>query len=90
METQNKLDELRSKIDKCDNKILNLLDDRFKIALKIGKLKKDKNLLIEHKDRENEILKRLANNSDNIDLRHIENIFKKIFKVSKDIQAKQK
>ena len=38
------INKLRKKIDKIDLQVLNLLNDRAKIAAKIGKVKKSNNL----------------------------------------------
>ena len=40
------LAELRDLIDKCDDKLINLLDDRMKIVEKIGSYKKENNITI--------------------------------------------
>jgi chorismate mutase len=52
----NVLEELREKIDQMDTKIITMLSKRMKIAKKIGKFKKEKNVTILQSDRWEEIV----------------------------------
>ncbi|MCS6821762.1 MAG: prephenate dehydratase [Microscillaceae bacterium] len=54
------LDQLRQEIDKIDNQLLALLNERMKIVQKIGELKKTNNTFIYRPEREKAILDRLA------------------------------
>jgi chorismate mutase/prephenate dehydratase len=56
---QNPLDPLRAKIDSLDEKIVELLNDRAKIVVEIGKLKQASNSPIYAPDREKAILERI-------------------------------
>src|SRR3984885_15209698 len=56
---QNSLDPLRAKIDSLDEKIVELLNERAKIVVEIGKLKQASNSPIYAPDREKAILERL-------------------------------
>lgn len=56
-----KLEKLRKKIDKLDEKLLKLLARRLFLSKKIGEIKKDKNLKIKQIEREKEITKRMLN-----------------------------
>jgi chorismate mutase / prephenate dehydratase len=56
---QNPLDPLRTKIDSLDEKIVELLNDRAKIVVEIGKLKQASNSPIYAPDREKAILERI-------------------------------
>ena len=60
MNSKNKINELRNKIDEYDDKILTLVTKRLEISDKIGSIKKKSNLEILDKNRENEIISRLA------------------------------
>ncbi|MCS7281678.1 MAG: prephenate dehydratase [Desulfobacterota bacterium] len=74
---------LRKKIDGIDKKIIELLDERFKIVLKIGRLKER----IFDPQREEEILNNLRRHpSYLIDANFIEKLFGLILKRSKDVQ----
>ncbi|MDP3790656.1 MAG: prephenate dehydratase [Candidatus Omnitrophota bacterium] len=54
---------LRRAIDSIDSKILNLLNERAKVTLKIGKIKSKSNQSIYVPNRESEVYARLANNN---------------------------
>jgi chorismate mutase/prephenate dehydratase len=56
---QNPLDPLRTKIDSLDEKIVELLNERAKIVVEIGKLKQASNSPIYAPDREKAILERI-------------------------------
>ena len=90
MNTKNKIDELRSKIDNYDDKILDLLVKRFEISDKIGSIKQNSNGQILDTDREKQIINRLVNKFSMIDQEYIKSIFNQIFNVSKLIQEKKK
>ncbi|AAL81825.1 chorismate mutase [Pyrococcus furiosus DSM 3638] len=68
---------LRKEIDKIDNQIISLLKKRLEIAQAIGKIKKELNLPIEDRKREEEVLRRAG---------EFREIFEKILEVSKDVQ----
>jgi chorismate mutase len=46
IEFENKLEELRSEIDKLDEELIDILSRRMKIVEEIGKYKKDNNITI--------------------------------------------
>jgi shikimate dehydrogenase len=71
------LDSLREEIDKLDDEIIFLLDKRFEIVKKIKNLNLKKN--IEDKKREEKILSKITSD-------FIKNIYKEIFKNSKNLQ----
>lgn len=52
------LEELRNQIDKYDDKLIDILEDRMKVAEKIGKYKKENNITILQSNRWDELLKR--------------------------------
>ncbi|MFL3026111.1 MAG: chorismate mutase [Candidatus Neomarinimicrobiota bacterium] len=90
MNTKNKIDELRRKIDDYDDKILNLLVKRFEISHKIGSIKQNSNSEIQDFDREKDIINRLVKKFSMINQEHIKSIFNQIFNVSKLIQERKK
>lgn len=51
------LAELRDQIDKLDDKVINLLEERMKVSLKIGQYKKDNNITILQTKRWDDMLK---------------------------------
>lgn len=85
------LSSLRKEINKIDNKLLELISARMKIAKKVGKYKKRKKIRIHHPEREKEILitlKQEARNKD-IDAKLVDSVFKHIMTHSRKIQSKE-
>ena len=70
------LKQLRDKIDELDNQIIELLEKRFKGTNKISTYKKENNINVEDKNREQNILKKTK--SDKVKL-----TFQKIFEINK-------
>jgi|UniRef100_A0A6C0IW12 monofunctional chorismate mutase len=66
-----KLDIFREEIDDIDDQILDLLIKRMSISIKVGKFKKENNITILNSNRENEVLERLVNKNNSIDLTDI-------------------
>ena len=80
-----KLEELRDKIDNIDEDIIKLLIERFEVVEQIMSLKSE----IEDKNRENEILKKLddlTNETNNQEF--FTELYKFIFEESKNMQKK--
>ena len=81
------LNSLRNKIDKIDNEIIDLLNDRFDIVKEIGEYKKENNIPVEDKTREEIILQILDTKlSDSPYKKEIKNIYKELFTQSKNKQ----
>lgn len=86
------LTRLRDEIDKLDREIVSLLDRRMSLSFKIGELKKSMGLGVLDREREDEIIERLLNQS----LRflgpyEIESIYSTILRVSREsIQMNRK
>lgn len=76
--------EQRKKIDEIDNKLIKLLDKRFKITDQIGQIKKEKRLTVENKAREEEIFYKIE--QDAMYNSEIKEIFELIMKISKERQ----
>lgn len=80
-----KLLEARNKIDSIDNEIMELLDVRYDLSLKIGTLKKETNSLVLDTSREKVVLDKTSK------LRHplaIKNVYLCIIEESKKLQRK--
>lgn len=72
------LEELRAGIDKCDDTIMNIFEDRMKIAEQIGEYKRDKNVTILQSKRWDHILNKRLEDGE---LRGLSNEFvNKIFR----------
>lgn len=76
------LKKIRDEIDKVDEGILNLLEERLKLSMKAFETKKS----IEDLKREEEIFKSLKEKAKdlNLDYSFIEDLFKRIIKNGKD------
>ena len=83
MTPQMKLQKLRNKIDKIDNKIYHLLDERMALCKETSKYKNT----IYSENREKEILLRLTKNNK-LDNEFITNLWTLIISESKRLQKK--
>lgn len=78
------LEDLRHQIDKYDDELLNIIEERMKVAEKIGMYKKKNNITILQPDRWNEILEKVLEKGKKFDLsdEFLANIFKAIHQES--------
>ncbi len=60
MENQASLESLRGQIDALDTRIVQLLNDRARIAQQIGEIKRKTNTGVYHPDRESQVYRRIA------------------------------
>ncbi len=72
-----RIELLRREIDGIDRGILKLLEERVKVARKIGGIKRKEDMEIEDVEREEEILRGILDSTD-LDRGFIEELFKKI------------
>lgn len=85
-----KLDELRFEIDKIDDEIINLLNQRMGYVKLIGELKNKNRSPIYRPEREKAIIARLDEKKyKNLDKKAIEAIFYEIFSVSRNLEKPQ-
>jgi chorismate mutase-like protein len=83
------LENRRKKIDTIDQKLLSLLNQRVRIAQKIGKLKKGMGKKIHDPGREKKVLERLkGRNKGPLKEEDLEKIFKIIMKVCRKSQVR--
>ena len=83
--------ELRNSIDKVDDKIFDLILKRFDYVEKIGSIKKEMNIPVDDKAREEIIIERLSEKlSTKINYKEIKKIIDPIISISKDIQRRKK
>ena len=79
--------ELRQKIDKLDEDIIQLLKRRMGISKEVGKLKEELDIPVEDKGREQEIIDRLTQQAGrNLSEEQLIRIFTAVFKSSKQVQ----
>ena len=81
------LEEFRKEINKIDEKLIELLNERGKIAQKIGDLKKELRIEIHQPERENEIIELIKEKSTVLKPRSIEAIWREIVSACKLIQG---
>lgn len=74
------LKSYRSGLDKCDQKLLDILNERFQIAAQIGVYKKSHHLTVLQSDRYNEVTERLMTQAEKLGISTecIQNIFEAI------------
>ena len=83
--------ELRNSIDKIDDQIFDLILKRFDYVEKIGNIKKEMNMPVDDKAREEIIIERLSEKlSTKIKYKEIKKIIVPIISISKDIQRRKK
>ena len=83
--------ELRNSIDKVDDQIFDLILKRFDYVEKIGNIKKEMNMPVYDKAREEIIIERLSEKlSTKINHKEIKKIIDPIISISKDIQRRKK
>ena len=83
--------ELRNSIDKVDDQIFDLILKRFDYVEKIGNIKKEMNMPVYDKAREEIIIERLSEKlSTKINYKEIKKIIDPIISISKDIQRRKK
>ena len=83
--------ELRNSIDKVDDQIFDLILKRFDYVEKIGNIKKEMNIPVDDKAREEIIIERLSEKlSTKINYKEIKKIIDPIISISKDIQRRKK
>lgn len=83
--------ELRNSIDKVDDQIFDLILKRFDYVEKIGNIKKEMNMPVDDKEREEIIIERLFEKlSTKINYKEIKKIIDPIISISKDIQRRKK
>ncbi len=78
------IEKLREDIDLIDDKIIDLLDERFEKTDKIGEIKASLDINVLDSKREEEIIKKIKKNSSND--KDILNIYKEIINCSKKRQ----
>jgi chorismate mutase/prephenate dehydratase len=84
---KSELDKLRRKIDKLDDQLIHILNDRMEIVKKIGELKKTSKSAIYRPEREKSIIDRLFNRYHGLLTKPaIEAIFLEIFAIARNLE----
>lgn len=87
-ELKKELVKYRKEIDEIDNKIVDLLNNRGMIAIKVGEIKKNLNLDISQPQREKEIIERIKKKSLVLKKSSVEKIWNEIIGATKVIQGR--
>lgn len=91
MSKNDKMIYLRNKIDTVDDKITDLLVERFNIVKEIGAIKLNSRTEITNLSREKSIISRIfKRTNENISQNDLSEIFNSIFEISKKIQKRIK
>jgi len=81
------IDEIRKKIDQIDDQILQLLNERAKLAIQVGEVKKARNLEITDQAREQQILERIRQeNPGPLSAEAITRLYEKVIEESKRLE----
>jgi chorismate mutase/prephenate dehydratase len=81
------LDELRTHIDKIDDELIRLFEERLEVTSKIAKVKKENNLPILNPAREREIINRLTKGQTDSMAGYTKILFNTIFDLSRSQQT---
>lgn len=87
---EDRLNALREQIDKIDDKVLSLLEERMGVVKEVGNLKHKSGGSIYRPDREKEILNRLNAKADILSPGAIEAIFLEIFAISRNLELPER
>ena len=84
------IEDWRRKIDEIDRKLVELLNERSKCAIEIGKIKQAQNLHVYDPEREREILKRIKEtNTGPLDDEGLQRLFERIMDECRQIERIQ-
>ena len=84
------LDKFRDRIDRIDEKLVRLLNERVETAIKLGELKNKEGLPVHDPAREDEVLTRVKNlNKGPLDDKTIETTYRRIIAACLDLQNKR-
>ena len=83
------LDELRCQIDQIDQNLLQLFEQRMEIVKGVAAYKKENNLPIFHKDREDQIIQRISSQAAPENAEGANVLFSTLMNISKCLQQKE-
>jgi len=84
------IDDLRNQIDEIDSSLVSLFERRMEIVLKVAQYKKDNNVAILNKGREEAVIKKNLELVKNSDLfLEVEEFFKSVMEISRGYQNKK-
>ena len=81
------IDDWRCKIDEIDKRLVELLNDRFRCVIEIGRIKHDLNMRVYDPAREREVIRRVCqHNQGPLDDQGIQRLFERVFDESRRIE----
>lgn len=84
------LHKLRQEIDQIDNELVKLFEKRMNISKKVADYKRINNIPIFDEARESKVIEKNIDKLNDKSLRHeLEEFYKVIFRISKDIQERE-
>src|SRR5947207_15897415 len=84
---QMSIEDWRRKIDEIDRRLVELLNERSKCAIEIGKIKRAQHLRVYDPEREQEILQRIKEmNSGPLDSPGLQRLFERIIEACRHIE----
>lgn len=81
-----KLDEPRSKLNRIDEEIVRLLEERVGICKEIGKIKTEEHMEIMDMNREREVLERVTSSTESAPPEGVRSVFKEIISMCRNVQ----
>lgn len=82
--------EMRDEIDKIDEEFIRLFEKRMNIVTEVANYKKENNIPILNKEREDEVITKNLNRLENIELKsYCEELLRCLMNVSKEYQKKK-
>jgi chorismate mutase-like protein len=84
------IEDWRRRIDEIDRKLLELLNERSRCAIEIGKIKRAQNVRVYDPEREREILRRLkAENQGPLDEESLQRLFERVIDECRRIERNE-
>jgi chorismate mutase len=81
------IDDIRQEIDRLDADLLRIFNERADLALRIGRIKKEKGLAVYDPSREKEIFRRMrANNPGPLDDQAVVRLFERVIDESRRLE----
>ena len=82
-----KLAQCREKIDRIDRELMKLFEERMSVVLEVARYKKENNMAIFHKDRENQVIEKNLSLVENKELLpYAEEMLHALMDISKEYQ----
>lgn len=82
-----KLAQCREKIDRIDRELMKLFEERMSVVLEVARYKKENNMAIFHKDRENQVIEKNLSLVENKELLpYVEEMLHALMDISKEYQ----